>query len=33
MLVKIKMDLSYEYEHEKKLNFFSNNKLKFQPRT
>ena len=33
MLMKIKMNLFYKYEHLKKLKFFSHNKLKLQPRT
>ena len=33
MLMKTKMNLFYKYEYKKKLNFFSHNKLKFQPRT
>ena len=33
MLVKIKMNLFYKHEYKNKTNFFSNNKLKFQPRT
>ena len=30
---KEKMNLFYKYEYEYKNNFFSHNKLKFQPRT
>ena len=33
MLMKLKMNLFYENEYKKKLNFFRNKKLKFQPRT
>ena len=32
MFIKTKMSLFYKYEYENKI-FFSNNKLKFQPRT
>ena len=31
--MKTKMDLSYKHEYKNKINFFCNNKLKFQPRT
>ena len=33
MLMKTKMNLFYKYEYKNKINFFSHNKLKFQPRT
>ena len=33
MLMKTEANLFYKYEFKKKLNFFSQNKLKFQPRT
>ena len=33
MLMKTKMNLYNTYENRKKLSFFNNNKLKFQPRT
>ena len=33
MSMKTKMNLFYKYEHKKKLNIFSHNKLKIQPRT
>ena len=33
MLMKTKMDLFYKHEHKNKTNSFSNNKLKFEPRT
>ena len=33
LLMKIKVNLFYKHEHEIKNNFFSNNTLKFQPRT
>ena len=33
MLMKIKMNLFYKYEHKNKIKLFSHNKLKFQPRT
>ena len=33
MLIKIKMNLFYKYEKKNKINFFSHDKLKFQPRT
>ena len=33
MLMKIEMNLFYKHEDKYKINFFSNNKLKFQPRT
>ena len=32
MLMKTKMNLFYKHDYKKKLNFFSHNKLKFQPR-
>ena len=32
MLMKTKMNLFYKHEHKEKLNFFSHNKIKFQPR-
>ena len=32
-LMKTKMSLFYKHEYKKNLNFFSHNKLKFQPRT
>ena len=33
MLMITKMNLFYKREYKNKSNFFSNNKLKFQPRT
>ena len=33
MLMKTKMNLFYKHEYKNKSNFFSNHKLKFQPRT
>ena len=33
MLMKIKMNLFYKHEYKNKINFFSHNKLKFQPRS
>ena len=33
MLMKAKTNLFYKDEYEKKLNFFSHNKLNFQPKT
>ena len=33
MLMKTKMNLFYNHEYKIKLNFFSHNKLNFQPRT
>ena len=33
MSMKTKANLFYKYEHKNKINFFSHNKLKFQPRT
>ena len=33
MSMKIEMDLFYKHEHKNKINFFSHNKIKFQPRT
>ena len=33
MLMKTNMNLFYKHEYKNKINFFSNNKLKFQPRT
>ena len=32
MLMKLKMDFFYKREHENKINFFCNIKLKIQPR-
>ena len=32
-LMKIKMNRIYKHEYKNKLRFFSNNKLKLQPRT
>ena len=32
ILMKTEMNLFYKHEHKKKLNIFSHNKLKFQPR-
>ena len=31
--MKIKMNLFYKHEYKNKIKFFSNNKLKIQPRT
>ena len=31
--MKVKINLFQKHEYRSKLNFFSNNKLKFQPRT
>ena len=31
--MKTQMNLFYKHEYKKKLNFFSHNKLNFQPRT
>ena len=33
MLMQTKTNLFYKHEYKKKINFFSHNKLKFQPRT
>ena len=33
MLMKTKMNLFYKHEFKNKIKIFSNNKLKFQPRT
>ena len=33
ILMKIKMNLFYKLEYKNRINFFSHNKLKFQPRT
>ena len=33
IMMKIRMDLFYKYEHENKIKLFSHNKIKFQARS